>query len=196
MIKMFIDIETSSLHPGAHGEFYGEILELAIGREMDDGEYSEHVWRFQPAKPSQHDPRALEVNKYNERKDNYVLSSWETSAKGIHDLLSSKRCLYIGHNVQFDLNYLNACFWWVNLPPIPVRGIDTMTLVHEHLAPIGLNSLSLDKTRAFLGMSGENAHCALVDMRDTRAIYHKLLRANRFDRMLWEYKAKLRELRQ
>lgn len=196
MIKMFIDIETSSLEPGWSKGYFGEILELAIGLEAEDGSYSEHVWRFVPIHPGDHHPEALSVNNYNIRMNSYILSKWQKCARGIHELLNNKSALYIGHNLQFDLHYLNSWFIEEGLEPLPVRGVDTMTLVHEHLSPIGLNRLGLSSTRAFLGMNAENAHCALFDMRDARYLYHNLSRASFLDRLKWKMQAKWRRLTQ
>lgn len=192
MTKIFLDIETSALEPGWNDGYFGEILELAIGLEEEDGSYSEHVWRFVPIKPGDHHPEALSANSYNIRMKSYNLSPWDKCSRKIHSILNNKNALIIGHNVQFDLHYLNAWFEPENLELIPVRGIDTMTLVHEHLSVIGLHRLGMSSVRSFLGMSAENAHCALFDMRDTRYLYHKLSRASSLERLMWKLKANWR----
>ena len=191
MTKIFLDIETSALEPGWNDGYFGEILELAIGLEGEDGSYTEHVWRFRPLEPAGHHPESISVNGYNWRMKNYILSDIGKSIQAIHDLLFNRKALIIGHNVQFDLHYLNFWFEEYQIEPIPVRGIDTMTLVHEHLSVIGLHRLGMSSVRSFLGMSAENAHCALFDMRDTRYLYHKLSRASSLNRLMWKLRAQL-----
>ena len=186
---IFIDIETSALYAGHHREdngflYYGELLEVAAIR--DDGK--EFVWRMEPEKSTLHHPRALEINGYHKRMKNYILQPWRNHIQRIHDVLCVPGALYVGHNVQFDLHWLNYWFERASLPPIPIRGVDTITLAHEHLTPCGLEGLSFDKIRRFLGWERREHHDALNDCRDVKRLYRTLTRATMFDRLIWRGK--------
>ena len=185
---VFIDIETSALFAGHHRDsngflYYGELLEVAVIRE--DGK--EYVWRMQPEKPSLHDPKSMSINGYNNRKHNYLTEPWRNHIKRIHETLAVPGTLYVGHNVQFDVHWLNFWFDKADLPPIPVRCLDTMTLAHEHLSPCGLQGLSFDKIRKFLGWELRECHDALNDCRDVKRLFQTLRRATLFDRLIWRF---------
>lgn len=186
---IFIDIETSGLEPGYFKDkndflYYGELLEVAAIR--DDGK--EFVWRMEPMKPDLHHPKALEVNGYDLRASNYIKEPWKYHIRSIHKTLSAPGVLYVGHNVQFDLHWLNYWFEQAGLPLIRVRGLDTMTLAHEHLTPCGLQGLSFDKIRKFFGWEKRPYHDALNDCRDAKRLFYTLTRATVFDRFLWGFK--------
>lgn len=184
----FIDIETSALIAGHHRSdsfaYYGELLEVAV--ILDDGEeVFEHIWRMEPDKPDMHNPKALSVNQYDKRKHHYITRPWAEHIYHIHNILSDRSIVFVGHNVQFDLHWLNFWFDLEGLPPVRVRGIDTITLAHEHLKPAGLHSLSFDTIRRFLGWPLEDAHSALVDARACRRLYYTLIRAGLLMRLYW-----------
>ena len=186
---IFIDIETSGLQPGHfkdknHFLYYGELLEVAAIR--DDGK--EFVWRMKPMKPDLHHPKALEVNGYDKRASSYIKEDWNHHIKDIHKILSCPGVLYVGHNVQFDIHWLNYWFEKAELPLIKVRGLDTMTLAHEHLTPCGLQGLSFDKIRNFFGWEKRPYHDALNDCRDTKRLFYTLTRATVLDRFIWGFK--------
>ena len=181
---LFLDIETSNLKAGYNGLYYGEILEVAIIIDYN-GHTQEKVWRMAPENKDLHHPEAIKVNDYHARAQAFVsLDNWAVHIKDIHATLTELGGLIVGHNVQFDIHYLNYFIRQTQLKEIPVRAIDTMTLAHEHLTPIGLRGLGFDRIRSFFGWE-LTGHDALNDVRDCRRLYYKLRRASLFKRLWW-----------
>ncbi len=84
--------------------------------------------------------------------------------------------MIVGHNVGFDLDFLNAGIERAGLKiRLPYNKIDTVTLAYEHLVPKGLKKLSLDTIRGFLKLSTDGAHTALVDVQQTRLVYMHMI---------------------
>lgn len=166
------DTETTGLTP-EH-----EILEICL-YHPDTGKMF-HT-KIKPQNIGIAHPKALEVNGYSEK-------AWE-NAPNFQDVISTimhfmKDRIVIGHNVQFDLNMLK---WGVARLPedfvkqekvyIPYHCIDTVTLAQEHLVPMGLESVSMDSIRKFLGWSKHGAHTAQKDVKDTYRLFKLLFRA-------------------
>ena len=63
--------------------------------------------------------------------------------------------------------------------------IDTVTLAYEHLAPCGLEKLSLDTVCTFLGITNEGAHTAMADVERCQAAYDTLRCAGPLKRLWW-----------
>ena len=176
-MKCFIDIETTGLNPHVH-----EIIEVAI--IFDD---REKYHRFiKPQRFEFADPLALTINKFHERSGEWQDAiSQEQLAFELACLLHKR--IIIGHNPSFDMSFIQElldqhgeAFLSRN------RLVDTITLAHEHLSPIGLKRLSLDSIRSFLGWSKEDAHTAMKDCEDVQKLYIMLSRATCFDRLKWK----------
>jgi DNA polymerase-3 subunit epsilon len=119
-------------------------------------------------------PKALEKNGYTDE-------AWadaptiEQVAPEIGAFLDG--CTLVGHNVSFDEQMLKAHFAAYGIEAkIPYKKIDTVTLAYEHLTPLGLKSVSLDRIREFLGWSKEGAHTAMKDVEDTKRLFDLLWR--------------------
>jgi DNA polymerase III epsilon subunit-like protein len=112
----FLDIETTGLDP-----LKNEILEAAAV-VRDDGSWltGETVIHFSlPITPARADDRALEVNKYEERKEALEaaqITHGEAKSR-LYDAL--KGALVVGNNVQFDLRFIEQllrCAPWYYSP--------------------------------------------------------------------------------
>jgi DNA polymerase III epsilon subunit-like protein len=169
----FLDTETTGLDPETH-----EVLEIAILKIHPDGD---HLWfhtRIKPQDLESADPIALAREGYADNP-----SLWDTAptlqevAEDLERFL--RDTTLVGHNVGFDVGMLQGVFKRSGLPPLRIshRNIDTMTLVLEHLFPLGLGSASMDNTRKFLGWSLEGAHTAVQDAQDAMRLYYLLNRA-------------------
>jgi len=117
-------------------------------------------------------PKALEKNGYTDE-------AWadaptiEQVAPDIVAFLDG--CTLVGHNVSFDEGMLKAHFAAYGIEAkIPYKKIDTVTLAYEHLTPLGLKSVSLDRIREFLGWSKAGAHTAMKDVEDTKKLFDLL----------------------
>ena len=171
----FIDIETTGLDATRH-----EIIEIAI--VIWDGlKLRVYNQRICPKHIQTADPVALQINGYT--TDGWTNApTFADQARTIADLLCG--CTIVGHNVHFDLGFIERQLKGCNIPIPRWRPVDTVTLVHEHLIPIGCPGASLDRVRDFLGWIRPHAHTALCDAMDVYYLYKLLVRASVWVRLL------------
>ena len=184
-----IDVETTGLSPEWH-----EIISFC-GIKYNAKTRRETMFscKFKPRRPETIDPKAVEVNGYNEK-------DWENASdprETVHQIKSFLNgCTVIGHNVSFDIKFLSAFFSQMGThPPLIYRHIDTVTLAHEHLVPCGLQSLSMDSIRDFMGYPRNPYHSARQDAKDCYKLYNSLSRAGSMKRLYWSLRHQLRERR-
>jgi len=157
-----VDIETTGLDPHKH-----EIIEIAI--LTNDEQYYAKVL---PLNLEYADPKALEINGYNEKNWYGAISASVVAQKTSH-LLEGR--IIIGHNPSFDMSFLFELWDLYNCKPyIDRRYIDTVVLAREHLPKC--RSYSLDNIRLYLGWDRLANHTALVDAWDTRKLFESLWR--------------------
>lgn len=186
-VLAFIDTETTGLDPTIH-----EIIEYAIIKEHPDGHLETYSIKAKPNHIETADPKALDVNGYTPEAWQDALTQAEAAQK-VGALL--EKCVLIGHNVPFDVGFIKETLKREGVPTqrIGTLCVDTMTLAWEHLAPIGLESMSLKGVCEFLGIDPEPAkHEALNGALKDRAVYSRLLRATQGMRNFWE-EAKLKQ---
>lgn len=163
----FLDTETTGLTQGRH-----EVIEVAVmvGDRL-------HHWLIAPERLEDAEPKALEVNGYARNPER-----WE-GAKTMREvgpeiMAVLKGTVVVGHNVKFDLDMLAGHMRRVGvMPALPYHAVDTVTLAYTRLAPLGLERLSLDTIRTFLGWSKDGAHTATKDVKDTERLYRLLTRS-------------------
>jgi DNA polymerase III subunit epsilon len=172
----FLDVETTGLDTALH-----EVIEIGILRGEDPAPQEWHSL-VKPERLEVAEQRALEINGYATNPDrwNGAPTMAEVGAEVVKTL---EGCVIIGQNVSYDLDILKRCLQraGVDVSALPWRKLDTMTLSYEHLIPLGLQGLGLQAVRRFLGWSEEGAHTAMGDVRDTRNLFHLLLRATQED---------------
>jgi len=158
----FVDVETTGLQAGYH-----EIIEICI--HTPTKVYHEKII---PAFPSRMEPKALAVNGYNEKE-------WLDAIDGkfaAHDIVEIlKDHIIVGHNPHFDMEFI-ADLCWRHRQELRVdrRLIDTQTLAYVHLVPMGLESISMDNIRKFLGWEVRKYHNAYDDVLDTKKLFENL----------------------
>ena len=179
----FVDTETTGLDTTLH-----EVIEIAIILEYPNGRTEDWSTKIKPDRIEDAEPKALEINGYKDHPEGWAgAPPLNVVAPAIMQMLDG--CILVGHNISYDLDILKRN---LQRTPIPVRRlphhkIDTVTLAYEHLVPCGLDKVSLKAACEFVGvkLTKQDAHTAMGDIRATRALYHKLNRATRVDRMLW-----------
>ena len=173
----FIDTETTGLDASVH-----EVIEVAVVKEHPDGRVEKWQSLIRPKDLEAAHPRALAMNGYNDAPERWDNAPYiEHVAGEIAERL--KGCVIVGHNVGFDMDFLQSNFDREGLKfRLPYHKVDTVTLAYEHLVPTGLESLSLDKIRAFLKWDTEGAHTALKDAEDARRLYHFCCRSGKLTR--------------
>jgi DNA polymerase III alpha subunit (gram-positive type) len=178
-----MDTETTGLDPEKSAILEICIVVLEGGQRVD---------RFHTRiKPTERDlelaqARALEINGYAKRPELWNdAPHFEQVAEKIAATLDG--CIPVGHNVAFDLGMLRANYRRHGFSGrVPYPAVDTLTLVAEHLWPLGLRSASLGSVRSFLGWSSIGAHTAVQDVEDTLALFRLLWRAT------WWTRARIR----
>jgi DNA polymerase III epsilon subunit family exonuclease len=78
----------------------------------------------------------------------------------------------IGHNIPFDLSFLNKHFSLLGLPPLTNNVLDTLLLARKYLI---LPSYSLESVARYLQVPQPTAHRALADVETTRQVFLKLV---------------------
>ena len=173
--KCFIDIETTGLNPAVH-----EIIEIALIIEGEEGLHRFST-KIKPKFIEHAEPRALEVNGFSFEEWRDAPYDMEV-AEEIASLIQG--CTLIGHNVNFDAEFLEEMLHKCGCKYAPRRRkIDTITLAHEHLYFWPAHSLS--SLRLFFGISTIGEHRAMKDCQDMRDIYYRLLRACAVHRAYW-----------
>lgn len=78
----------------------------------------------------------------------------------------------VGHNVQFDLGFINEHLKRLNRPALTNQAIDTLEVARKLLL---LASYRLSNVAAYLKVPQPSAHRALVDVITTREVFYKLI---------------------
>ena len=169
-----VDIETTGLNPNTH-----EIIEVAIITKTE-----QYHAKVLPNHIEFADPKALEVNGYNE-KEWFGAVPASIVAQKTARLLDGK--IIIGHNPAFDMSFLFELWDLYNCRPyIDRRYIDTVSLAREHLPRC--RSYSLDNIRRYLGWSLLGNHSALVDASDTERLFQVLWRCSIVRRSYYRFR--------
>jgi DNA polymerase III epsilon subunit-like protein len=167
----FIDTETTELDPNK-----AAILEIAIIRVEEGVEVDRYHSLVKPTKEEMinSNPKSLAINGYDPERWKDAPSIEEIAERVVAIL---DNCTLVGHNVSFDESMIKAVFLRHGInKKIPYHKIDTVTLVFEHLFPIGLRRASLDSVRDFLGWDKRGSHTALKDTEDVMKLYNTLWR--------------------
>lgn len=167
----FLDTETTGLDPQK-----AEVIEVAVIRREADGTESRFHTLIKPERIEDAHPKALEVNGYADDP-----SRWDDAPTMVEvgDQIAdmTKNSVICGHNIGFDEAMISANFKRAGVKRrIPYHKIDTVTLAWEHLVPLGLERMSMDRIREFLGWSKEGAHTAMKDAEDAQSLYDLLCR--------------------
>ncbi len=79
--------------------------------------------------------------------------------------------ILIGHNIGFDLAFINTHLFRLELPPLGNKTIDTVELARRYLL---IPNYSLEKVAAYLKVPQPFAHRAKADVEVTRQVFIKL----------------------
>ena len=169
---IFIDTETTGLDSQK-----ATVIEVAMIRREADGTETRFHSLIKPTEQELADahPKALEVNGYAADPSRWDdAPSMEEVGPKIADFTKGAKAI-CGHNVGFDEDMIKASFKRHGVRRrIPYHKIDTVTLAFEHLTPMGLDKVSMDKIRGFLGWSMDGAHTAMKDTEDCMALFDLL----------------------
>lgn len=82
------------------------------------------------------------------------------------------KSVIIGHNVPFDIGFLNSHFGKLNLPLLTNQTLDTLLLSRRYLL---IPSYSLESVARYLKVPQPLAHRAMADVETTRQVFLKLI---------------------
>ena len=179
MKLVFLDTETTGLDHIKH-----EIIEIAFvifENSGDEWTHSEVVRKIKPCHIETAQPKALEINGYNEK-------DWQEANAQEWDLQFSlevknilRNSMIIGHNPMFDMRFIErqCSIHGIKLPRRPV--FDTMCAGYL----LGHQFLGMDKIRAAEPeMTTEGAHRALKDVEDCVFLFSKVFKIENLSKML------------
>ncbi len=159
-----LDVETTGLD-AAKGD---EVIEIAAqkihGREV----VGEFVALLKANKPIP--PEATKIHGITQ-------ADIDAEEKNVADVIPELitfigDCVIIGHNVKFDLGFINEHLKRLNLPELTNQSIDTVEIAKRYLL---LASYRLSNVAAYLKIPQPSAHRALVDVITTREVFYKLI---------------------
>lgn len=157
-----IDLETTGLDPR-----FDEIIEIAGVRY----EYDQETDRFQTlVKPmNEIDPFITELTG--------ITNEMVQDAPNIEPILPDflefiGASVIIGHNVNFDINFVYDTAMFLSLPPISNDFVDTMRLSRRLYKD--MQNHKLGTLIAYLGVGSTVEHRALADCLDTQKCYLKM----------------------
>jgi len=172
---VFIDTETTGLDSSRH-----ELIEIAIIVVSQDGTKQWWHKRIAPKHIATADPVALEINGYT--PDKWADAPTFADIAEVLGIVLDGGVL-VGHNVAFDIDFVQRAFKRCNHRVPRLRGVDTIALVHEHLTPLGCPGLGMDTVRQYLGWVRPTAHTASTDVYDVYTLYNLLVRASVWRRL-------------
>ena len=180
----WVDTETTGLNADIQ-----EVIDVAVVFDRDvaerfhiphltfpDGaDYAYYSSKVKPERMDLAEPKALEIN-------GYTAEAWADapSAASVVQVLQVlfKDVVLAGHNVPFDKGFLESMIQRTGSRfRFGHHLVDTTTLAYARLVPAGLEKLSLDSIRNFLGWPKAGGHAALFDALDARRLT-KLLTAD------------------
>ena len=186
-----IDTETTGLNPAKH-----EVIEVAVILVEEETWQVRRTYqsRIKPQFINEAEARALEVNGYHPDDWTFARSAEEVLGE-VLDVVGD--ATPVGHNISFDINMINANLgrFTQENRKLTHRAIDTMTLVQEHLFPLGLKRAGLDNVREFLGWPIAKHHTALADADDTLRLFKLLWRCTRPRKFLIQLARRLGDTR-
>lgn len=159
-----LDVETTGLDP-TKGD---EVIEIAAQKIHGRDVVGEFVSLVKSTKPI-----PAEATKIH----GITQADIDAAGKDVVDVVPELvtfigNAVIVGHNVQFDLGFINEHLKRLNLPPLTNQAIDTLEIAKRYLI---LASYRLSNVATYLKVPQPSAHRALVDVITTREVFYKLI---------------------
>ncbi|PDW04605.1 exonuclease domain-containing protein [Candidatus Viridilinea mediisalina] len=158
---VFIDLETTGLNP----QFGHRICEVAMLRERAGREEGQLDALLNPGRPL--DPKAAAVNGLNDAQLANA-PPFASVAPSVVEL--STAAVAVGHNLAFDLAFLNHELVALGQPRLNEPSLDTLILARRLLRCQSYNLTALCSELGLLRPS----HRAMADVLAMRALFHHL----------------------
>lgn len=82
----------------------------------------------------------------------------------------------VGHNIDFDLKFINHHLRQIGLPDMSNPKVDTLIMARRHVS-LGISNNQLSTIAEYFGVDSSGAHRAMKDVDMTRQIFVKMLGA-------------------
>lgn len=162
-----LDVETTGLDPAAGHD----VIEIAAQKVHGRDVVGEFVTLVRPSRPLPADVVAFHAK--NGITQDLLEKEGKDSDLVVPELVTFiGNSVIVGHNVQFDLGFINEHLKRINLPPLANQTIDTLEIAKRYLL---LASYRLSNVAAYLKIPQPSAHRALIDVITTREVFYKLI---------------------
>ncbi len=160
---VIVDVETTGFNP-QNGD---EIIEIAAERMREDEVISTFHSLVRPSRPSSAEAEAVH---------GISQELLEREGKNMDDIIDDfvmfiDNAVLVGHNISFDLSFLNSHLVRLSRAPLAHPTIDTLELARRHLL---LPRYTLENVARYLKVPQPEAHRALADVQTTRQVFLKL----------------------
>ncbi len=159
-----IDVETTGFKP-EEGHVVIEVAAQKIGRIGVASQFHALVMADRPLAP--------EVAAFNGITQDLLEREGKPASEVFPTLLAFLgTSVLIGHNVPFDIGFLNSHFLRLGLAPLANQTLDTLELSRRYLI---IPSYSLESVARYLKVPQPVAHRAMADVDTTRQVFMKLV---------------------
>lgn len=162
-----LDVETTGLDPAAGHDVIEIGAQKIHGREV----VGEFVSLVKPSRPLPAD--VVEFHAKNGITEDLLKQDGKEPDAVVPELVQFiGSAVIVGHNVQFDLGFINEHLKRLNRPALTNQSIDTVEIAKRYLL---LASYRLGNVATYLKVPQPSAHRALVDVITTREVFFKLI---------------------
>lgn len=173
---VILDVETTGFSP----EQGDEIIELAGQRIAGNTLLNSFQALVLPTRPSSAEAEAVH---------GITADLLQREGRGIQEVLEAfipfiEGATLVGHNIPFDLSFLNAHLIKLGRSPLMHSVVDTCELARRHLI---LPRYTLENVARYLRVPQSQAHRAMADVETTREVFIKLM-----ERELQKYGSRVR----
>ncbi|MDP2789650.1 MAG: 3'-5' exonuclease [bacterium] len=163
-ILVVLDVETTGLKP----EEGHEVIEVAAQKIQDKLVVGEYVSFIETSRIL--DPEVVRVHGIS---NELLALEGRPASKVFPELVAFiGSCPIVGHNVNFDMGFINAHLVRLGLSKLTNPLVDTLTYARKYLL---IPSYSLAKVAAYLKVPQPLAHRAKADVETTREVFWKLI---------------------
>ncbi len=162
-----LDVETTGLDPTAGHE----VIEIGAQKIHGRDVVGEFVSLVKPSRPLPAD--VVDFHAKNGITQGLLDREGKDPIDVVPELVTFiGDSVIVGHNVQFDLGFINEHLKRLSQPILTNQSIDTVEIAKRYLL---LASYRLVNVAAYLKIPQPSAHRALVDVITTREVFYKLI---------------------
>jgi ribonuclease T len=178
MLPVVIDVETSGLNPATDALLELAVVTLkinALGTLLPAETFSYHIEPFENAHIN---PEALEVNKIDLSTplryaipEQHALHNVFEKLRRIIAQHQCQRAIWVGHNVWFDLAFIQAAVKRCQIKSVPFHGFTTIDTASLSAVLLGETVLARAIRAAGISFDVNLAHSAIYDACKTAELF-------------------------